>query len=1156
MRYRLVAIGLCLASLVTVSFVGAPTSAAQGSESTPYLPCDANADIDLLVLMDQSGSLAWMDPTKARAEGLRQLGDLLGDAGHVRLAIVGFKETAEVHRSFKSLLDAPLTDTDIEAATVYDGQQTDYFVALDAAIGEFEKVGKTGDRCRVLVFFTDGLYDPLPSDTKAEEDLASGIFPFVACTGNADVTSLKDRLLGLDIQTFAVLLTPGFEAVSDHEKIMATVSMQVIQGLTGDGSSPLVAEVPAGEHCKKWTDEDSVQTGEIIAVDEVANLANSLRRLFKHTAQTFYGCTGLTHIDGESTWRYRQLPAGSYFEAIDLFVDGGEIVEVRTNGKPFTGLGLPSSYVELYTPGLAGLETGWELEVDVEGHQGSSSTQLECDSRPVGPITVPGLFLGAQSSQVIDLWSYELSIELSKPLSGGPYPCDGGAVITLDRPHGAGEPLVGGLCPSGDLIVQWPALGELSADRNLPHLFGYLAPAHADNVRWPDIPLTVTFDPAVVILSTKDKPVFECDGPVRITGLDPSDPGRIVAAWAKDCRVTRPKTGLVTVDVSWESASEGSLNWQLGPAAPSTAGPSTFLRVGPDDPSTSFDVTTGELAPDGLWKIDGTVTVEAVWDPGTGVSQPIGDPLVVEILVDGLEGREPSVECSMLASPEYVETADVRQIQVTDGCVLIPALTGTTRIDLQWAGQPTAGLEWCVEAQGDCTPELVIGSGTYPTPFEVVTSLPASGAWNPEGTVTITATWVPGGNRPTEVVASYTAFLDVDRLARYRDASPLDCDDSLGGLDGGEVPADAVIASGSCRISAPPFGLARACVSWDSEDEKAASITWVLHNPQPAQPLTDKRTCVLVDASAGTVNTGFATVDRLANEEWQATGEVVVALWWMPSGTEEWFIGQASLIDSATMPVKISLLRQSDTTAALILALLLALAAAALTYGGLYAILRWQDKLPDPKGLIYVEERFNFGRGPTGMLTVTESLQWSPEMTKFDKVRGDRRHLKVGSIEVQSRRAPIWNVKGIMDDGWGQPSRSGWLVHADPASRRPGTVDLHFEGLILVAIDLASRPDAPTGTVSVVVPLGNMGGIDLVEKLIARVPRVVGEMTDAHKAHLGSSSSPAESGGGAPIPPVEPTPPGPPGPPPVPPRPGPPSTPPGPPGTPPPPPPR
>ena len=383
MRYRLVAIGLCLASLATVSFVGAPTSAAQGSGSDQYTPCDANADIDLLVLMDQSGSLAWMDPTKARAEGLRQLGDLLRDAGHVRLAIVGFKETAEVHRSFKSLVDTPLTDTDIEAATVYDGQQTDYFVALDAAIGEFEKVGKTGDRCRVLVFFTDGLYDPRPYETKAEEDFALGLFPFVACTGNADVTSLKDRLLGLDIQTFAVLLTPGFEADSDHEKIMATVSMQVVRGLTGDGSSPLVADVPPGEHCSKWADEDSVQTGEIIAVDEVANLANSLRRLFKHTAKTFYGCTGLTHTDGESTWKYRQLPAGSYFEAIDLFVDGGEIVEVRADGKPFTGLGLPSSYVELYTPGLAGLETGWELEVDVEGHQGSSSPQLECDSRPL-----------------------------------------------------------------------------------------------------------------------------------------------------------------------------------------------------------------------------------------------------------------------------------------------------------------------------------------------------------------------------------------------------------------------------------------------------------------------------------------------------------------------------------------------------------------------------------------------------------------------------------------------------------------------------------------------------------------------------------------------------------------------------------------------------
>ncbi|MFP6639028.1 MAG: hypothetical protein VCC04_02195, partial [Myxococcota bacterium] len=499
------------------------------------------------------------------------------------------------------------------------------------------------------------------------------------------------------------------------------------------------------------------------------------------------------------------------------------------------------------------------------------------------------------------------------------------------------------------------------------------------------------------------------------------------------------------------------------------------------------------------------------------MSQSIGDPLVVEILVDGLEGRGPSVECSLLSGPNYIESADVREIWVTDGCILTPALTGDTRIDLHWAGQPDRGLDWCVEADGECTPELVIGSSPDLTSFEVMTPLPTDGAWYPKGVVTITATWVPGGNRPAEVIASYPVSLDVDRLARYRDASPspLDCDGSLGGLDSGEVPTDAVIANGSCRISAPPFGLAQMCLKWDSEDERAASIAWVLHEPEPAQSLTDGGTCVLVDASAGTVTTGFATAERLANEEWQTTGEVVATLSWMPSGTNEWLVGESSPIDSATLSVDIRLLRQSDTTAALILALLLALVAAAVTYGGLYASLRWQDQLPDPNRLLYTEETFKLGRGPTGRLKAA-NLNWSPEVAGLHPVRGDqghRKYLKVGSVEVRARTAKFWNIRRLMNGGWGETSRVGWLVHANPAARLAGSVPLVFDQLTLVAIDLKSSREAPTCTISLVVPSGPGGGIEAVRKLLVRVPRVVEEATDSYTASLDTTADPDTTGG-------------------------------------------
>ncbi|SVD74400.1 uncharacterized protein METZ01_LOCUS427254, partial [marine metagenome] len=258
------------------------------------------------------------------------------------------------------------------------GHRTDYLAGLEAALGEFE-TDSDGDACRVLVFFTDGLYDPLPGRTDSEAAVAEGIFRPLACTGTDNYKSVKDRLLALNIQTYAVLLQQGFQADSAHEQRMADVSLQVLRGLTGDDKSPIVAGLTRdGDPCSHLSGPDAAQTGRIIAVDDdIMSLVNDLLKEIRRI-QTFYGCPG---DDRQAdSWSYQGLPAGLYVERIDLYVEGGEITEIRAENKPVP---FEAGLVQIHHQDLRHLPSGWRLEVEVLPFPGSSAPSLECDSYPV-----------------------------------------------------------------------------------------------------------------------------------------------------------------------------------------------------------------------------------------------------------------------------------------------------------------------------------------------------------------------------------------------------------------------------------------------------------------------------------------------------------------------------------------------------------------------------------------------------------------------------------------------------------------------------------------------------------------------------------------------------------------------------------------------------
>ena len=122
----------------------------------------------------------------------------------------------------------------------------------------------------------------------------------------------------------------------------------------------------------------------------------------------------------------------------------------------------------------------------------------------------------------------------------------------------------------------------------------------------------------------------------------------IIVAHADQCLVTPPPTGTVLVELVWDGTPKELPGWHLRPTTEGlipTAG-GTRLELKPGDTRMRLDVLTAELPANGLWLVQGTVTVAAKWDPGTNEWQDIGDPLIVEVGVDGLIGRQPSLDCS------------------------------------------------------------------------------------------------------------------------------------------------------------------------------------------------------------------------------------------------------------------------------------------------------------------------------------------------------------------------------------------------------------------------------------------------------------------------------------------------------------------------------
>ena len=1140
---------LLVATLLTAGLVTLDGPSAGAATSTDnYRPCESGQGIDLLLMMDESGSLNQKaDPGGfRRTQALKLIRDYLKGEPDIRIALIGFDTEAKPHMpNFAQASDQHPSDQIIKESLGQYGD-TNYTVALGAALDAFEKIsgGANESRCRVLVFFTDGIYDPIAGTTRAGEEEGSAAWLRLGTCNPDAPSSFKNRFLDLGIQTYAVLLgddfRTGVQSADNHERLMATVSMQVIRAITGHGSSPLVADVANDPLCRQWSDTPADQTGEIITVANINDFANKLLEVVSASTQLLKWPDCDDENDGR-TIRSAQLPAGVYIKEIQIFAWGGTIEGYEILDRNGRSISLPNqppprSPLQFDNRHLEGLEAGWTLQILTSSLPGET-TKLTCwGDRVPTPLQLNGRIVDENDRSVdklLDTENYRLQVDL------GDYVCpiDAGS-FTLSAVSSPGSSMLSNhACHPGDRIVEFDYQPSqvLGGSESIRDFDGHVEPKFAANL----FPATKAQFPADVSVdfkvlgASKNAPRLDCDGPSTITDVSGGFPGHIVAR--DGCTVIPPLEGTATVHVDWSSATAPDLGWLPKPGALPT------LRPG-DDPFV-FDLESEQLPEDGQPIIDGTVTVTVSWEPPDGSTQPpIGESIRVDIerLDVAHAGGGTFLTCS--ENQVTIVNTDVKvprqPIEGSAGCVLEPPPWGTVTVVTSWG--PPPGVPGPIDWQFDedqvtsgtldgKNQELTLEAGEAAVRLDFVTTDELDNRrWDLTGEIHLVATWDPliEDNLPAGDV---TLPVTLD----FRAHDPLSCSKNQLTITNAdiEVPRDTPVkGTAGCVLEPPRRGSITVVATWEAPPGVPGPIDWQFDDDQVTSGTLDSNNQELtLEPGAAAVRLDFVTTDELDNKRWDLTGEIHLVATWDPGN------GWDPEVRPVTLSVPLDLKGRANSALAFWLAILFVIIAILITYGGLYAILVYANRLPSPEKFFFSTWETTLVRSPNGRLQVTRGERYQPTVDDLRLVEGDRKHnrwLTAGELEIKASNAPFWNLGGLLAGGWGQLNHAGRITQAKPAGRHPGTTRVLFDRLVVVAIEPGLDPDHPAAAVHFLVPrLGPSSGVDGIEALTGDATTVINDLTDRYDQQIKERPDGAAPPGLVePDPDKQPPPPPPPGP--------------------------
>ena len=916
-----------LAFLFTSALFAQNSISAQSNSS--YQPCNnPEAGVDVLIMMDQSGSLRDVDPGgDKRRKALRLIREKFSHSGakNFRLAILGFKGfneemkvgsyldfTSQLLPDFKTASMAHPTDSVIEDSVKGNGD-TDYKLALEASLELFEQKSNKNS-CRLLLFFTDGIIDP-KEGTKMSLGVALNGLPF---TEEDYATDLLDEVCGLkddlgarfteaNIQTYAVLLGGAFESAltaAEHKKHMATVSLQIIRALTGHENSDLerkIGGIPRPTTCRTWNDS---QSGEIVFAENVDDLVNSLL-LPLSRADSFVDMT--CDLKG-TTATSEALAAGIYIEAIHVFANGGEIIK-----HPFTSEVIEKTEILLKGKELQSKEPGWKLELKVRPRD-NQTVKLTCLSkRNEDKITLNGNFYtsnGSIETSLLDTTKYSLKVDTN--LYVGPF-----EKFELDSPDVNLKYGDNTLCGFKNVnSVSFDVLPK-NSEWEISRIIGKAIPCYA-KATFGNSPELHTWDVLVEIPETKmgsaDKksPQVKCDWDRTITKTSGDFPEDTIDI--KECSITPrdyDKTAKTSVQLDWESATPSAARGGLWLSEASKLEDDCNLKL------NKTEICTLEIK-----------------------SAPIG-----QMIIDG-----------DLSKNEIIE--------------------GTWKLKVNWT-----------PADGSDKPTKVREQKVRIDPENNIPSSPSELFYCDEGT-TIRVTNVIQGN---------------------------------------EVPREPLEGTTNCVLKAPETGSVTVSIVKDGFVQSGNGSHALIHPKWDFEPVNksgkiskDKSELVL-SAGEDDLKVNFITERELENARWNGNGSLLIESSWV------WRDSQGGTIAENTEQVelvyKLDLRGRSNSATAIILALLITLLAVILSYYLLYWILARNTCLPLVQNFWMYEKRFSVLHNDHGQIEINELSTFKASIDELSQPGGDKKRgkwIKAGPFRLEATHAPFWNLRSLIQGGWGR----------------------------------------------------------------------------------------------------------------------------------------
>ncbi|MFF0279912.1 vWA domain-containing protein [Rhodococcus aetherivorans] len=211
---------------------------------------------DLLLMIDESGSLQVSDPEAARVSAanylLEQLSSFGGSAGvALDVSVAGFSDDFTVHAPWTRLDGGSLPALQDEVdrfRSRTNGVDTDYWAALDGARGALaDRSSTAANRCQAVAWFSDGKLDFTTRD--AEKPYApgvslgtdAGVQQIIAAARESICrpAGIADQLRSSGIVTFAVGLAAGTAQAGDFDLMRSIATGEPAAGQAcGNRTSP------------------------------------------------------------------------------------------------------------------------------------------------------------------------------------------------------------------------------------------------------------------------------------------------------------------------------------------------------------------------------------------------------------------------------------------------------------------------------------------------------------------------------------------------------------------------------------------------------------------------------------------------------------------------------------------------------------------------------------------------------------------------------------------------------------------------------------------------------------------------------------------------------------------------------------------------------